>query len=389
MNYKLSGIIFFLLITSTLFALPTTLMHQQSQVADARSVHLWYDNIEATLFYNEATVSQSAPGSYFMVCGFSHGYFGMQELGNSEKVIIFSVWVPGNQNDPNIVAADKMVNIIWKADDVRTDRFGGEGTGAQSFFNYNWQINQTYKYLIKSYVNGNRTAYEAYFFINETNKWKHLATFETLSGTSENLQGLYSFVEDFLRNYKSPSWERSVSFTNTLAVTKNQQVQKLDRVTFTTIENHPLNSINAWVNGDKFVLATGGNIQNTTAVNSTLQRNSVNSLPGPFLAMYKTAEIGRPTLKKEKTTPVTASFPNKFNYNGGAFIFNSNNKSWTEKNNDGTFTFKEVSRNKDQALLYDQGRNIWLRLDNARSVCEYSQDKTNWMTIYQIRGETN
>lgn len=380
MKYKFPAIIFVLLIVSDLFALSPINSLPQSQVADARSVHLWYDNTEATLFYNEATVTQSAPGSFFMVCGFSHGYFGMQELGNSEKVIIFSVWDPGDQNDPNIVAADKMVNIIWKADDVRTDRFGGEGTGAQSFFNYDWQINQTYKYMIKSYVKGNRTTYEAHFFINETNQWKHLATFETLSGSSENLQGLYSFVEDFLRNYESPSWERSVYFTNTYAVTKDQHTQKLDRVTFTTIDSHPLNSINASVNGNKFILETGGNIQNTTPVNSTLQRNSSNSKPAaPSLKMHESA-------RKE---PMASTFPNKFNYDGGAFIFNSKTKSWMEKNNDGTFVFKEVSRNKDQALLYDQNRNVWLRLDNARSVCEYSQDKTSWMTIYQIVAENN
>lgn len=377
MNFKLSALFFFMLITSVLAAMPPSFAHQQSQVADARSVHLWYDNVEATLFYNEATVTQSAPGSYFAVCGFSHGYFGMQELSNSEKVIIFSVWDPGDQNDPNIVAADKKVNIIWKADDVRTDRFGGEGTGAQSFLKYNWQINQTYKYLIKSKVNGNRTAYKAYFFINETNQWKHLATFETLSGSSENIRGLYSFVEDFLRNYESPSWERSVSFTNTIAVNKNQEVIKLDRVTFTTIDNHPLNSINALVNGTKFVLASGGNIQNTTAVNSSLQRNGTNSMPRAFLAMYNSPA----------STPVAATFPNKFSYDGGAFIYDPGTKCWTEKNANGNFVFTELSRDQNMALLYDKDRNVWLRLDNARSLCEYSQDQINWMTIYQIMGE--
>ena len=60
----------------------------------ARSVHLFYTAAEADWFYNELTVEQSTPGTYFMACGFSHGYFGMQELTNGKKVVLFSVWDP-------------------------------------------------------------------------------------------------------------------------------------------------------------------------------------------------------------------------------------------------------------------------------------------------------
>ncbi len=57
----------------------------------ARSVHLGYPAPQATAFYNELTVERSTPGSYFMACGFSHGYFGIQELADGKKVAIFSV----------------------------------------------------------------------------------------------------------------------------------------------------------------------------------------------------------------------------------------------------------------------------------------------------------
>src|SRR5262249_46367966 len=40
-----------------------------------RSVHLGYPAPEGTAFYNEVTVEASAPGTYFMVCGWSKGYF--------------------------------------------------------------------------------------------------------------------------------------------------------------------------------------------------------------------------------------------------------------------------------------------------------------------------
>ena len=67
-----------------------------------RSVHLHYPAGEGTAFYNEVTVDQSAPGTYFCACGWNKGYFGIQELGNGKKVVIFSVW-DSNQNDPKAV----------------------------------------------------------------------------------------------------------------------------------------------------------------------------------------------------------------------------------------------------------------------------------------------
>ena len=53
----------------------------------SRSVHLRYPAPDAAFFYNELTPLQSAPGTYFMACGFSDGYFGIQELANGRKVV--------------------------------------------------------------------------------------------------------------------------------------------------------------------------------------------------------------------------------------------------------------------------------------------------------------
>ena len=60
------------------------------------------------------------------------GHFGMQELGNGKKLLLFSVWNSG-QNDPKAVAADKRVKLRHQDAKVRIGRFGGEGTGGQSF----------------------------------------------------------------------------------------------------------------------------------------------------------------------------------------------------------------------------------------------------------------
>src|SRR5687767_14843250 len=71
----------------------------QTEPRAARSVHLWWPAPAADIFYNELTVEQSVPGSYFMACGFQQGYFGIQELGDGRKVVLFSVWDPANSSD--------------------------------------------------------------------------------------------------------------------------------------------------------------------------------------------------------------------------------------------------------------------------------------------------
>jgi len=91
-----------------------------------RSVHLAYAAPEGVAFYNEVAVDRSAEGTYFCVCGFRQGYYGIQELGGGKKVVIFSVWDPGRQNDPKSVEADRRVQLVYNDPKVRVKRFGGE-----------------------------------------------------------------------------------------------------------------------------------------------------------------------------------------------------------------------------------------------------------------------
>jgi Domain of unknown function (DUF3472)/Domain of unknown function (DUF5077) len=96
-----------------------------------RSVHLNFRAPEGTAYYNEVTVEKSAEGTYFCVCGFNQGYFGIQEQRPGKKVVIFSVWDPGKQDDPNSVDPAKRVKLVSKDEAVRVGRFGNEGTGGQ------------------------------------------------------------------------------------------------------------------------------------------------------------------------------------------------------------------------------------------------------------------
>lgn len=235
----------------------------------ARSVHLAYQAPEAVLFYNEVVVEQSQKGSYFSVCGFNHGYFGIQER-NNDKVVIFSVWDPGKQDNPNAVEEERRVQMLHKDEAVYTGRFGGEGTGGQSFLTYDWKPGETYKFCVTASTSGNRTEYAAYFYINETSQWKHLVTFSTITN-GDILKGYYSFIEDFRRDVKSTREMRRARFGNGWIKTAQGHWISLTKAKFTA-DGTPLMNIDAGAIEGGFFLQTGGETANRTPLWSTMER---------------------------------------------------------------------------------------------------------------------
>ena len=227
-----------------------------------RSVHLWYAGPEAVAFYNEVTVEKSAPGTYFMACGFGGGYFGIQELGNGKKVVLFSVWEPNPGNNPNAVEEDRRVKLISKGEGVRAGRFGGEGTGGQSFFDCDWKVGEKYRLLVMAEAepDGKRTRYSGYFFVPDKNAWQHLATFSTIA-EGKLLRGFYSFVEDFRRDGDSATRQRSALFSNGWVKSREGQWAALTRARFTADKN-PATNVDAGVDNAAFFLRTGGETHN-------------------------------------------------------------------------------------------------------------------------------
>jgi hypothetical protein len=225
-----------------------------------RSVHLAYPVAEGVAFYHEITVDDTAVGTYFMVCGWDKGYYGMQELGSGKRVLIFSVWDSG-QNDPSAVKQDNRTRLIYKDEKVRTRRFGGEGTGGQSFFDYDWKAGQTYRFLVTAKRDGQRTEYAGYFYLPEDKTWKHLVTFSTVTG-GRNLRGYYAFIEDFKRDRVSTTKIRKAHFGNGWVQTTRGEWVALRRARFTA-DSNPVMNIDAGVDGDRFFLATGGETKNT------------------------------------------------------------------------------------------------------------------------------
>lgn len=244
-----------------LFALSPIYADERLKDIACRSVHLAYDAAPGVAFYNEVTVDRSAPGTYFCACGWNQGYFGIQELASGNKVVIFSVW-DSNQNDPKAVPEEKRVKLLHKHEQVRTGRFGGEGSGGQSFLDYDWKVGVAYRFLVTAKVDGDRTQYAGYLRGPDDNDWKHLVTFSTVTG-GKNLGGYYAFVEDFKRDRRSATIKREAHFGSTWVKTSESEWAPVVKARFTA-DSNPATNIDAGVDGDRFFLATGGDTNNQT-----------------------------------------------------------------------------------------------------------------------------
>jgi hypothetical protein len=256
-------------ISASLAILFLSLHAQDAPPRAARSVHLWWTAPEATLFYHEMAVEESVPGSYFMACGWNTGYFGIQELrGKDDKIVLFSVWDPTKGDDPNIVPADRRVEVLRSDPDAKIGRFGGEGTGAQCKYPYAWKTGERCRFLLRAAAEDQKTAYTAWFYRNDTKEWKLLASFRALTKGSI-LKGYYSFVEDFRRDGKSPQETRRARFGNGWVRKGSGEWLPITRSRFTA-DGTPLLTIEAAVAGPDFTLATGGETRNTTKLNSDL-----------------------------------------------------------------------------------------------------------------------
>ena len=255
--------------TKILLACVTTLLTASLGRADeklagvaCRSVHLSYPAPAGSAFTVEMAVTKSAPGTYFMACGWDKGYFGLQELGDGKKVLLFSVWDSASDNPKDAKPEDR-VKVLYKDAKVRVGRFGGEGSGGQSFLDFDWKLDTPYRFLVMAKPDGTRTEYAGYFKPSAAAAWTHLITFSTVTG-GKTLAGYYSFVEDFRRDKVSATQARRATYGDAWVKPLQGDWQPLTKARFTADAN-PALSIDAGPVGDRYYLATGGDVTNASA----------------------------------------------------------------------------------------------------------------------------
>ncbi|MBN2508089.1 MAG: DUF3472 domain-containing protein [Verrucomicrobia bacterium] len=239
----------------------------------ARSVHWGWQGPEGEWFHTAMAVDESVPGSYFMAAGWNTGYFGIQELGNGRKVILFSVWDPTRGDNPAAVKPEDRVECLHSDPEMRIRRFGGEGTGGQCMGDFDWQLGQTNRFLVRGAVQGNTTAYAGYVWMHAARQWRHLVTFRTRTG-GQPLKGYYSFIEDFRRDTRSAQQRRRARFGNAWVNSTAGDWVPLLRARFTasTSSWEAQDTINAGLQDGWFFLETGGHTTNQLRLRSLVEQ---------------------------------------------------------------------------------------------------------------------
>ncbi|MBK8609162.1 MAG: DUF3472 domain-containing protein [Chitinophagaceae bacterium] len=201
------------------------------------SVHINYDlskvGDDIEWFYSEITVpaGNDVIGSYFMANGFAEGYFGMQVNSATERRILFSVWSPFVTDDPKEIPADKKIVLLNKGKPVYAGEFGDEGSGGQSYLQYNWRAGQAYKFLVQAKpVENNHTIYTAYFYAPEKMQWMLIASFSRPQ-TTTYLKKLHSFLENF--EPETGNISRKAWYHNQWVRTKAGEWKPLTKMMFT------------------------------------------------------------------------------------------------------------------------------------------------------------
>lgn len=235
---------------------------EELKARQCRSVHFNVKPVaeKPIAIYAEITPLKVAPGTYFCAAGFEPGYIGIQEVASGEHVVIFSVWDPVQKGDDHqAVPEEERALLIQKGVDVKTRRFGGEGTGGNSMGRFDWKEGETLRFLVvqKDDVPGFRQI-AGYVYDSAKNDWKLISCWRTQS-SPKNLSGSYSFVEDFMRNYESSHKARRLAVGPVYTRDANGKWVKGTDYQFTA-DGTPSENVRAAYSSKykTFTLATGG-----------------------------------------------------------------------------------------------------------------------------------
>ncbi len=250
------------------------------------SVHLNYkipeNSGDILYYYNEITVpeNQDVLGSYFMAIGFGQGYFGMQVNSPTTRHILFSVWSPYKTNNPEDIPEDQQIKLLKKGDGVHAGKFGDEGSGGQSYYNYIWKAGNTYRFLLKGKPAGNnKTDFTAWFFAPETNKWKLIASFRRPK-TDTYLTRFHSFLENFITDTGNKT--RQGFYSNQWVYSTKKGWVEVTKARFTadaTARKESRMDYSGGLKSGKFVLKNCGFFNETTEINSIFEREATGTAP--------------------------------------------------------------------------------------------------------------
>ena len=170
-------------------------------------MHLWYALPQIgplDAWYNEVEVQESSTTSYFGVLGHTYGYAGIQQVTEDPFTgrAIFSIWDPPNcsSDNHNACPIQERATFISCNPGAICTRFGGEGSGAKSYLEWNtWKTDKKYKFLILAAPSGKDHAEFTCRFHADEFGWRILSKIRVRLRTDRpmGISGMYSFVEQW------------------------------------------------------------------------------------------------------------------------------------------------------------------------------------------------
>ena len=238
------------------------------------SCHLNYTipDDDKEYFYSELTVPEGEDkmSTYFMANGFGEGYMGIQVNSPTERRVLFSVWDPPSGQ----------TTLIKKSEGVTAGRFGGEGTGGQSYMIFNWKAGTTYKFLTQGKPDGaGNTIYTSWFFAPEAGNWKMIASWKR-PNTHTYLTRFHGFLENF--NPEEGYRERKAYWSNQWVRLANGTWTEVTAFTFTvdaTGKNKQRQDYAGGVENGKFFLRMDGFFNDNVSPGTGFSRPATGQQP--------------------------------------------------------------------------------------------------------------
>ena len=153
------------------------------------------------------TVTSSSPSTYFCVVGWGPaGYSGIQQVTDTRRVAIFSMWNEGSHR----------VELVGQGEGVEIDDFGGkddlqilspslteeclmvgEGTGLKSMKDVDWRENERVTVRVSGVRDGPGWICSCHYILRGQEHF--MASFRRTGPRPLSEEGFYSFVEDWDR----------------------------------------------------------------------------------------------------------------------------------------------------------------------------------------------
>lgn len=249
------------------------------------SVHLNYplpEDKSFEYFYNELTIpiGSDPVGSYFMSNGFAEGYCGIQVNSKTERRVLFSVWAPFTTDDPKSIPDSLRIKLLKQGPNVHIGEFGNEGSGGQSYVQYNWKAGNTYSFLTRIHPDGKgHTEYTSWFFAPEQHKWQLVASFSRPQ-TNTWYKRPHSFLENF--EPEMGNVKRLVYAGNQWACDKDGNWVELTSAGFTADATARKQARMDYAGGEKngqFYMTNCGFFKDFTPIGSKFTRTSTGKKP--------------------------------------------------------------------------------------------------------------